>query len=171
MNTGTTCSIQRISRLRIAFDWGHVAPLGTISLLTHETSLSAEHKAALQRAVIAYAEELIKVQEQDGYRVLIDEDYPWGSNGLILNNMLLLGMAHKLSGEARYLDSVRLSMDYILGRNALNKSFVAGYGTYPMLHPHHRFWANDPARGFPPPLLARFRRTELQPKRSTLRRG
>jgi len=83
--------------------------------------------------------------------VLIDEDYPWGSNGLILNNMLLLSMAHKLSGEARYLDSVRLSMDYILGRNALNKSFVAGYGTYPMLHPHHRFWANDPARGFPAP--------------------
>lgn len=21
----------------------------------------------------------------------------------------------------------------------------------PMLHPHHRFWANDPAKGYPPP--------------------
>ncbi len=134
-----------------AFDWGHVAPLGTISLLSHETSLSAEQKAALQRAIIAYADELLKVQEQDGYKVLIDEDYPWGSNGLIMNNMLLVSMAYKLSGEARYLDSVRLSMDYILGRNALNKSFVAGYGAYPMRHPHHRFWANDPARGFPAP--------------------
>ncbi len=134
-----------------AFDWGHVAPLGTISLLTQETSLSAEQKAALQQAVIAYADELIKVQEKDGYRVLIDEDYPWGSNGLIMNNMLLTSMAHKLTGDARYLDSVRLSMDYILGRNALNKSFVAGYGSYPMQHPHHRFWANDPARGFPAP--------------------
>ena len=134
-----------------AFDWGHVAPLGTISLLTHETSLSAEQKAALQRAIIAYADELLKVQEQDGYKVLIDEDYPWGSNGLIMNNMLLVSMAYKLSGEARYLDSVRLSMDYILGRNALNKSFVAGYGAYPMRHPHHRFWANDPASGFPAP--------------------
>lgn len=134
-----------------AFDWGHMAPLGTISLLTHETSLSAEQQATLQQAIIAYADELLKVQEQDGYRVLIDEDYPWGSNGLIMNNMLLVSMAYKLSGEARYLDSVRLSMDYILGRNALNKSFVAGYGAYPMRHPHHRFWANDPARGFPAP--------------------
>ena len=134
-----------------AFDWGHVAPLGTLSLLTHETALSADQKAALQQAVIAYADELIQVQEKDGYRVLIDEDYPWGSNGLILNNMLLVSLAHMISGETRYLDSVRLSMDYILGRNALNKSFVAGYGTYPMLHPHHRFWANDPARGFPAP--------------------
>lgn len=110
-----------------------------------------QHKAALQQSVIASAEKLIKVQEQDGYRVLIDEDYPWGSNGLILNNLLLVSMAYNISGEARYLDSVRLSMDYILGRNALNKSFVAGYGTYLMLHPHHRFWANDPARGFPAP--------------------
>ncbi len=134
-----------------AFDWGHVAPLGTISLLTHEIGLSDEQKATLQQAVIAYADELIKVQEKDGYRALIDEDYPWGSNALILNNMMLVSMAYNLSGEARYLDSVRLSMDYILGRNALNKSFVAGYGTYPMLHPHHRFWANDPSRGFPPP--------------------
>jgi len=91
------------------------------------------------------------VQEQDGYRVLIDKDYPWGSNGFSLNNMLLLSMAHKLSGEACYLDSVRLSMDYIVWRNALNKSFAAGYGSYPMLHPHHRFWANDPACGFPAP--------------------
>ncbi len=134
-----------------AFDWGHVAPLGTISLLTHQTSLSTEQKSALQQAIIAYADELIKAQEKDGYRVLIDEDYPWGSNALIMNNMMLVSMAYNLSGEQRYLDSVRLSMDYILGRNALNKSFVAGYGTYPMLHPHHRFWANDPSRGFPPP--------------------
>ena len=133
------------------FDWGHVAPLGTISFLTNETYLSAEHKTALQQAVINFADELLKVQEQDGYKVLIDEDYPWGSNGLILNNMLLVSMAYNISGEARYLDSIRLSMDYILGRNALNKSFVAGYGAYPMLHPHHRFWANDPSRGFPAP--------------------
>lgn len=134
-----------------AFDWGHVGPLGTISLLTHETSLSEEQKAALRQAVIAYADELVKVQAQDGYLVLIDEDYPWGSNGLILNNMLLVTMAFNISNDLRYIDSVLLSMDYILGRNALNKSFVAGYGTYPMQHPHHRFWANDPSRGFPAP--------------------
>ncbi len=134
-----------------AFDWGHTAPLGTVSLLTAANDLSAEKKASLQQAVVTFAEQMVSVQERDGYAVLIDEDYPWGSNGLILNNMLLMGMAHDFSGEVRYLDAVRLGMDYILGRNALNKSFVAGYGAYPMLHPHHRFWANDPAQGYPPP--------------------
>jgi hypothetical protein len=134
-----------------AFDWGHVAPLGTISLLTNVNALSAEHKAMLEQAVVAFAESMIKVQERDGYAVLIDEDYSWGSNGLILNNMLLMSLAYNVSGDLRYLEAVRLSMDYIMGRNTLNKCFVAGYGAYPMLHPHHRFWANDPTRGFPPP--------------------
>jgi endoglucanase len=134
-----------------AFDWGHTAPLGTISLLTNGNELPAEKEAELEQAALVFAEEMITVQERDGYVVLIDEDYPWGSNGLILNNMLLMSMAYDISGEARYIDSVRLSMDYILGRNGLNKSFIAGYGAYPMLHPHHRFWANDPGNGFPPP--------------------
>jgi endoglucanase len=30
-------------------------------------------------------------------------------------------------------------------------SFVAGYGDNAMLHPHHRFWGNQPENGYPPP--------------------
>lgn len=134
-----------------AFDWGHTAPLGTLALLTVPNNLPAERQLQLKQQVLVFADELLQVQAEDGYYVLINEDYPWGSNGLILNNMMLISLAHQISGDARYLDAVRLSMDYILGRNALNQSFVAGYGTYAMLHPHHRFWANDPANGYPPP--------------------
>ncbi len=133
-----------------AFDWGHTAPLGTLSLLTVDNDLPTQQLTTLEVALLDYAEQMLVVQA-DGYAALIDEDYPWGSNGLILNNMLLTGAAYDVSREARYLNAVRLSMDYILGRNTLNKSFVAGYGAYPMLHPHHRFWANDPAQGYPPP--------------------
>ncbi len=89
--------------------------------------------------------------DADGFNVPIDGDYPWGSNGLILNNMILLATAHDLTGEVKYLEAVQIGMDYILGRNALNKSFLSGYGEFPMLHPHHRFWANMPDRGFPAP--------------------
>lgn len=134
-----------------AFDWGHTAPLGTLSLLAVDNDLPWQQLTTLEVAMLDYAEQMITAQA-DGYGALIDEDYPWGSNGLILNNMLLMGAAYShASREPSYLDAVRLGMDYILGRNALNKSFVAGYGAYPMLHPHHRFWANDPAHGFPQP--------------------
>ena len=134
-----------------AFDWGNTAPLGTISLLTVDNELPAAQKATLEQNVLAFADEMLEIQDQDGYAVLIKGDYPWGSNGLILNNMMLMAVAYQVNAEARYLDAVRMSMDYIMGRNALNRCFVSGYGAYPMQHPPHRFWANDPQNGFPPP--------------------
>jgi len=133
------------------FDWGNTAPLGTISLLSVDNTLPVDKLAALKHNLLVYADTMVKIQDKDGYTALIEGDYPWGSNGTILNNMILMGVAYNLSRDANYLTSMRMSMDYILGRNALNKSFVSGYGAYPLLHPHHRFWANDPANGFPPP--------------------
>jgi endoglucanase len=75
--------------------------------------------------------------------------YSWGSNANLLNNAVVMAYAHRLTGDARYLDAVVQSMDYILGRNGLNFSFVSGYGTHTMQHPHHRFWAGRPGSGFP----------------------
>jgi len=94
---------------------------------------------------------MLAIQTKDGYSVLIKGNYPWGSNGLIMNNMVLMGIAYDLSTDIKYLNAVRQSMDYIMGRNPVNQSYISGYGTYSMQHPHHRFWANDPDAGFPPP--------------------
>ena len=49
------------------------------------------------------------------------------------------------------LGGVTESMDYLLGRNPNNISFVTGYGANAVQHPHHRFWANQPDNGYPAP--------------------
>lgn len=134
-----------------SFDWGHTAPLGTITLVQNENNLSEEQKNLLEENVIEFAAGLKKVQDRDGYSVLIDGEYPWGSNGLIMNNTLLMAVAFDISGNPDYLDAVRIGMDYILGHNPNNISYISGYGTYAMEHPHHRFWANLPGDGYPPP--------------------
>jgi endoglucanase len=64
---------------------------------------------------------------------------------------MLMGLAYDFTSDRKYLDGVTQTMDYILGRNMLNKSFVTGYGTTPAQHPHHRFWANQPDKGYPAP--------------------
>ncbi len=133
------------------FEWGTTATLGTFSLLSIKNGLPADKVQILKANVIAYADGMLAVQEKDGYMVMIEGSYPWGSNGQILNNMMLVSLAHKISFDGRYLNAVRLSMDYIMGRNPVNQSYVSGYGTYSMQHPHHRFWANDLAKGYPPP--------------------
>ncbi|MBI9050180.1 MAG: glycoside hydrolase family 9 protein [Anaerolineaceae bacterium] len=129
------------------FDWGITAPLGAISMAVNNATFSGTDSNAV---IIAHADKLIGVQKDDGYAVLIDGPYPWGSNGLILNNMMQVSIAYDLTGEDKYLNALHLSMDYLLGRNALNCSFITGYGEYPSEHPHHRFWAYDSANGYPP---------------------
>jgi endoglucanase len=44
-------------------------------------------------------------------------------------------------------------MDYLLGRNAINQSYVSGYGERASLNQHHRFWAHslDPSLPSPAP--------------------
>jgi endoglucanase len=79
--------------------------------------------------------------------------YPWGSNAVIVDNGIVLAYAHWLTGERRYLDGAAGALDYVLGRNALGKSYVSGFGVRPLEQPHHRFWSHvlDPRFPGPPP--------------------
>lgn len=133
------------------FDWQNTASLGTISLVSVENNLPADKLTEVKQNLLTFADEMIALQNGYGYPALIKGDFPWGANGLILNTTILMGIAYDLSNDSKYLDAMRLSMDYMMGRNPINISYVTGYGTYPMQHPHHRFWANDLANGFPPP--------------------
>jgi len=135
-----------------AMDWGSVETLGAISLLSADNGLPAEALDALRAEIITAADNYLSIIAAEGYGVSVKLDgYVWGSNSSVLNNAIILALAHDITGDSRYLDGVTGSMDYILGRNANNISFVTGYGANAMQHPHHRFWANQPDNGYPAP--------------------
>jgi endoglucanase len=67
------------------------------------------------------AEELQKRQPW-GQPYAPEGGWDWGSNGRILNNLVVLATAGSV-------DAVATGMDYLLGRNALGQSYVTGYGT------------------------------------------
>ena len=128
--------------------WAETAPLGTISLAV------VGQDAAARDAVVQSADDVLSTMRSstNGYLSPVPSNkYVWGSNAEALNRAIVLGLAHDFTGEARYLDAAAEGMNYLLGRNALNFSFVSGYGTRSLAHPHHRFWGNQPANGFPPP--------------------
>ncbi|MEP7290323.1 MAG: glycoside hydrolase family 9 protein, partial [Chloroflexota bacterium] len=130
--------------------WGDVDVLGLLTLALYPDGLSADEQATVRDQIIRIADYSVELTANDGYRMAIfPNGYVWGSNSGVLNNAMVLAYAYRLTDDAKYLDAVVESMDYILGRNALNFSFVSGYGTYAMQHPHHRFWADQPDRGFP----------------------
>jgi len=135
--------------------WGSVASLAHLSLMLNGKALAtdADGKAALAKIrtlVIAGADRYVAQIKDEGYLMPMFE-YEWGSNSSVLNKLILMAYAHDATGQQGYLDAITKSVDYILGRNALCKSFVAGYGGNPIHYPHHRYWADDEEGGFPPP--------------------
>lgn len=133
-----------------AISWADVGGLGSLSLALVANGLSDEQVQHLRSQIIQVADNHLRLMAT-GYHVPFRHyEYVWGSNSGVLNNGIFLAYAHHFTGDLRYRDSVIEIMDYILGRNATGYSFVAGYGSRPVVNLHHRFWGNEPEKGFPP---------------------
>ncbi len=128
--------------------WGDVAALGPMSMVTAGANLDVGLVAQAEAAVIGSADWALAVQDTFSYYRITLLGFEWGSNSAALNNAISLGLAHDLTGDPKYLTGMIEVMDYLLGRNPINFSFVSGYGEAAMSAPHHRFWAGT--AGLPP---------------------
>jgi len=132
--------------------WPQTAPLGTITLAMVPNRLAPAERASVRRHLIAAADSFLADTNRVGYAIpYAPAHYPWGSTSNLLNRAMIIALAHDFTGEQRYAAAVTDTMDYILGRNPLDRSFVTGYGARPMQNPHHRFWAHSMDPAFPPP--------------------
>ena len=126
------------------FDWGHVGALGRMDLATVPNCLPGRN--AIQRSVVAGAQGYLADQAGQAFGQAYAPDggnYSWGSNSSILNNMQVLGTAYDLTHQSRYRDGVLRSLDYVFGRNALNISYVTGYGTVFSQNQHSRMYSHQ----------------------------
>ena len=130
--------------------WGNTATLGMLSLMTDKNKVDAAVLKTIRSMIVKGADRYLGQIQDEGYRAPFFE-YDWGSNSEVLNKSILMAYAYDLTANKKYLNGILNGMDYILGRNALCKSFVTGYGGYPVYYPHHRWWVNDELLGFPPP--------------------
>jgi endoglucanase len=137
-----------------AMSWADTAALGDISLLSASSKLGPSDRAFLEAQLIATADRYLDEVSKPGYGAPLEPSgYVWGSNSGVLNNAIVLALAYDATKKEAYRAAVAGAMDYLLGYNALRRSFVTGYGTYAASHPHHRIWADDPDSGYvaPPP--------------------
>lgn len=133
-----------------SMSWNETAALGAITLALVPNQLAQQEVTDIQEQIVSTADYYLSVIEGEGYRMPIS-DFEWGSSSAVLNNMIILGLAYEFTDDPIYLDGMTESMDYLMGRNPVSMSYIAGYGERAVQHPHHRFWANDPDRGWPPP--------------------
>ena len=134
-------------RVNGSFDWRNLDNLAVMSLsLRDDPRALAALRAVADRYVAEGAESATGIPWSRA-------EFYWGSNGTMMSRAVVLGHAHDAFVRPDYLRANIASMDYVLGRNALSRSFVTGYGERPMRNPHHRFWRNgeDPTLPAPPP--------------------
>ncbi|MFD0275639.1 glycoside hydrolase family 9 protein [Kitasatospora sp. NPDC127111] len=136
------------------FWWGGTATLGRITLATVPgVALAPDDVTRLRGLLTSAADHHLSTMAGQGYPVPITADaYVWGSNSAVANNAMVLAVAYDLTGAQRYRAGALESLDYLLGRNALDRSYVTGYGERASENQHHRFWAhqNDASLPHPP---------------------
>ncbi|MER6510980.1 glycoside hydrolase family 9 protein [Nonomuraea sp. NPDC001636] len=132
------------------FDWGNTAQLGRLELATVPNALPGRDK--VRQSVVEGADKYLAVQRAHPYGLpYAPADFDWGSNNLVLNNLVVLATAYDLTGEEKYRAAVREGMDYLLGRNALNISYVTGYGEVSAQNQHSRWYAHQLDHALPHP--------------------
>ncbi len=128
-----------------------VGNLGNFSILLADSSISKDLRLKVSKKLLILAEAILTKQEANPYRIFLD-DFQWGSNSDVLNSAMVFAYAYKLTSEAKYLNAIVESVDYIFGKNATDYSFVTGFGSKTAKFIHHRASGADkidePVPGF-----------------------
>jgi endoglucanase len=124
--------------------WSQVRMLGYYSLIRSEKILTAKGKKALpelKKQIIGFADNLLTGVNQQAFNTVMGKtakDYMWGSSSHAANQGIALLQAYKITSDKKYLDGALSNLDYLLGRNAVGHSFLTGFGSKQVMHPHHR---------------------------------
>jgi endoglucanase len=126
------------------FDWGHTAQLARLDLATLPNLLP--DRARVRASVVAGADRYLATANAHPYGIPyapVGNTYDWGSNNLVLNNAVVMATAFDITGRNEYRAGVLQTMDYLFGRNALNQSYVTGYGEIASHNQHSRWYAHQ----------------------------
>lgn len=132
--------------------WGNVGALAHLTYLASaQPSADATVRSAVRQSLLGQCQYLLNSKRNStGFQVaLLPSEYVWGSNSGALNAAVLLLLGFRESGTQAYEDAAADQLHYVLGANALFRSFVTGLGARPPLHIHHRPSESD---GIPEPV-------------------
>ncbi|MBL1420909.1 MAG: glycoside hydrolase family 9 protein [Alphaproteobacteria bacterium] len=127
-----------------AFDWGITDMLARLSLSYSKQEIDADIRAQNEAFIVAQADKYLDIQAGQIFGMPYAPPkgvYDWGSTHLIIQNAIVMATAYEMTGDGKYRDGALETMDYILGRNALNNSYVTGYGSHYSENQHSRWFS------------------------------
>jgi endoglucanase len=132
------------------FDWPNVANLGiyTYLLSQRSTARDATVASALSASLMTAADLLVTTAGSHAFGRAIGDNFYWGSNGSVARTAMLLWVANLLAPDPKYLNTIQMQVDFLLGRNSYDRSQVTMVGYHPPTAPHHGPSSGD---GIPDP--------------------
>lgn len=130
------------------FGWTDISGMASLCVLTDpQNHFGNDLHNEYRTLVLKEADRLLKLQERSGYDLAMEpDDFVWGSNMVVCNRSMLLILAALCSQEpssGQYRSAALEQLHYLLGRNALNISYITGEGTHAYQNPHNRPTASD----------------------------
>ena len=117
--------------------WADVSGLATYGKATHATEFGNVAQVA-KDTLLRVADEFV-ARSVTGFGVVMGkDDFYWGSNSVAGNQGVWLLHAYYVTGDNKYYVAATKVLDYLLGKNPLDMSFLTGFGTKSPKMPHHR---------------------------------
>ncbi len=121
--------------------WGGMDGIATYGKATHASVFSDAGEA--KQNILSTADGFVD-RTKSGFGVtMAKDDFNWGSNSSAANQGVWLLHAYYLTGNEKYYTAALKALDYLLGKNPLDMSFMTGFGTKSPKLPHHRPSTSD----------------------------
>lgn len=120
------------------FEWKDPSALGMADYLLQPRQQGSENlNAQMKQKLLERADRLLDTVNRSGYRLALDK-FIWASNKMVAEEGITLFYAYKLTGNQAYFQAAVDQLDYLLGRNHFNLSFVTAVGSNSVRNVHHR---------------------------------
>lgn len=112
---------------------------GAVSYLLGSRPKDPQVEENIQVQLRIKADNLYSLSKRSSYGTAKSPyDYIRGSNMYSMTDSMILIFAYKIWGSKEYLNTAYEQLNYILGKNPMDISYVTGFGSNYVMRPHHR---------------------------------
>ena len=121
------------------FEWKDPSALALINYLQQNRQIIApEILTEIANKLQQKANSILQNIQSSNYRIA-NQRFIWGSNKMTAEEGITLVYAYQLTNNNDYLHGAIDQLDYLLGRNHFNQTFITGIGANPVQHANHLF--------------------------------
>ena len=119
--------------------WQSVASMAHITYLLLAPNPNALTITILSNSLNSFVNQIKSKIDANGFGIPLNNgEFYWGSNSSVLNDAIFMVVQNYFTQTNDNDNYINRTLDYVLGVNPNNKSFVSGIGTNRLMHPHHR---------------------------------